>query len=265
MKKLFILLFASLLAGTVFSQSKVAYQVYRNGKITKQWQLAKIDSIRFSKVGIDGTEQQKYVTQVIYTSTGSEKLTLAEIDSVVLREPQEIPAEAVDLGLSVKWAAYNVGATASEDFGGMYGWADPTGENVSLDADEYPSATPPENISGTKYDIARAKWGGKWRLPTYDEISELVQLEWDWTTINGVEGVQFVAANGNKLFVPAAGVRFGTEIKGRGGYKQGYAWSGTLSTDSKSQSVALGFSMNAAGYVDANREAGLSVRPVISE
>lgn len=52
-------------------------------------------------------------------------------------------AEAVDLGLSVKWASWNIGASAPEEFGGRYGWADPTGEKQTTELDDYPSATPP--------------------------------------------------------------------------------------------------------------------------
>ena len=32
--------------------------------------------------------------------------------------------EAVDLGLSVKWAAYNVGANSPEECGGYYAWCE---------------------------------------------------------------------------------------------------------------------------------------------
>lgn len=31
------------------------------------------------------------------------------------------------------------------------------------------------NISGTKYDAARACWGGNWRMPTYQEVQELIK------------------------------------------------------------------------------------------
>ena len=86
-----------------------------------------------------------------------------------------IPTEnnPVDLGLSVKWAAYNVGASSPEEYGGLYGWADPTGEKKATNSSDSLSGTPPFNISGTQYDIARAKWGEKWRLPTQQELKEL--------------------------------------------------------------------------------------------
>lgn len=66
-------------------------------------------------------------------------------------------ADAVDLGLSVKWASHNLGASSPEEDGGLYGWGDPTGNRI----DKYvPAAIYDKNISGTKYDIARVHWGG---------------------------------------------------------------------------------------------------------
>lgn len=69
------------------------------------------------------------------------------------------PADVLDLGLSVKWASWDMGATKAGEKGGFYGWADPTGEKTSANEDEYPSANPPACISGTEYDIARVQWG----------------------------------------------------------------------------------------------------------
>ena len=55
-----------------------------------------------------------------------------------------IPTEnnPVDLGLSVKWAAYNVGASSPEEYGGLYGWADPTGEKKATNSNDSLSSTP---------------------------------------------------------------------------------------------------------------------------
>lgn len=112
-------------------------------------------------------------------------------------------AKAVDLGLSVKWASWNVGASAPEEFGGRYGWADPSGEKRTTELDDYPSATPPENICGTEYDIARAQWGDGWRLPSQAEFQELVDnCTWEWTEVNGVTGRRATAPNGNSVFFP---------------------------------------------------------------
>ena len=58
----------------------------------------------------------------------------------------------VDLGLSVKWATSYLGATAPQDYGNnIYNFAEASSDD----------------------DPAMKEWGGKWRLPTLDEVKEL--------------------------------------------------------------------------------------------
>lgn len=115
-------------------------------------------------------------------------------------------AEAIDLGLSVKWASWNMGATSPKIYSDSYIWGDSTGEMISAKF----TNSPPSNISGTEHDIAKARWGEQWRLPTDSEITELVnKCIWNWTTIDNIEGYQVTAENGNSIFMPA---------KSRGGY-----------------------------------------------
>jgi hypothetical protein len=171
--------------------------------------------------------------------------------------------DAIDLGLSVKWASCNVGAATPEGYGGYYGWADPTGTKTSKNLSDYPSANPPSNICGTEYDMARAKWGGNWRLPTQAEMQELVNsCTWTWTTQNGVNGMKVTGTNGNSIFLPAAGYRFGTDM-----YYVGSSadyWSGTLN-ERYATAYYLDFS-DYGGY-DVNfigdRNYGFPVRPVV--
>jgi hypothetical protein len=173
--------------------------------------------------------------------------------------------DAVDLGLSVKWASCNVGATKPEEYGGYYGWADPTGTKTSKNYNDYPSANPPSEISGTEYDIARAKWGGNWRLPTKVEVQELVDsCTWTWTTQNGVNGYKVARKNGNRnsIFLPAAGFRGGTGMYDVGTY--GYFWSGTLYECPADNAYNLLF-YNNGGHNVSNyyRVSGFTVRPVV--
>lgn len=146
--------------------------------------------------------------------------------------------ESIDLGLSVEWAATNLDASAPEDFGGYYGWADPTGQETTMDvldksrnwiSDLYGGPEPPSEISGSELDLVHAKLGNGWRLPTLDELEELTACQREWTKLNGVNGYEFTGKNGNKVFLPAGGARNGETIRYAG--TVGYYWTGTLGTD----------------------------------
>ena len=85
-------------------------------------------------------------------------------------------AEPVDLGLSVLWASHNIGARSSEQPGVYAAW--------------------------TSKKEAINMWGEDWRLPTQQEMTELMQnCQWTWTVINGMPGFQIVAVNGNNVVV----------------------------------------------------------------
>ena len=183
--------------------------------------------------------------------------------------------EAVDLGLSVKWATCNVGATSPEDYGGYYAWGETeekrgsTWDNYKywtdsdgdgyLNYDEYTHIG--DNISGTQYDVAHVKWGGGWRMPTLDEIQELVSsCTWEWGAYKGVNGIYVTGPNGNSIFLPAAG---GNRYKVG---SVGHYWSATL-TDYYGEHIAYAYSLFFSDddfYDDDNclRESGYSVRAV---
>lgn len=121
--------------------------------------------------------------------------------------------EYVDLGLSVKWATCNIGANSPEEYGDYYAWGE-TSTKHSYDKENYrwyregncelPGGL--SDISGSDFDVAHAKWGGKWRLPTLVEIKELTECcTSTHTTINGVEGRRITGPNGNSIFIPSGG------------------------------------------------------------
>lgn len=109
--------------------------------------------------------------------------------------------EYVDLGLSVKWATYNVGAMSPEDYGSYYWWFDAKSTAKS--------------------------WGDGWRLPTKEEFRELLRdCDWIWTKHNGVNGYEVKSKkNGNSLFFPATGYREGDILDEQSSF--GYYWSST--------------------------------------
>ena len=125
--------------------------------------------------------------------------------------------EYVDLGLSVKWATFNVGATSPEDYGDYFAWGETepkeeyTWENYKwcdgTDANmtKY-NATDGKTILELDDDAAYVNWGGKWRMPTEEEFTELREhCTWIWVEKNGINGYEITGSNGNSIFVPAAG------------------------------------------------------------
>ena len=131
----------------------------------------------------------------VTTNDGGKKATC----SVTVKSD---PYGAVDLGLSVKWASYNYGASSVTAKGGYYMWGDPNGTAQPLEF------TPPSvsSISGTQYDIVRQHWGGSWRIPTRSEINELYSnCSWSKTTVNGVSVLKVTGPNGAYIYLPFTG------------------------------------------------------------
>lgn len=165
----------------------------------------------------------------------------------------------VDLRLSVKWADHNVGASSESEVGGRYLWGDPTGTATSSTYSQ-PNLT---EISGTKYDIATVQWGSPWRLPTYNEIKELVDnTSYVWTSRNGTYGGLFTSKKtgytNKSIFIPYYGAYYSST-----GIKFGDIWTGTLSSHYNNYASKLDFSEEKAysGYT-TNVSYSKPIRPV---
>ena len=183
---------------------------------------------------------------------------------------QEItPGKEIDLGLpsGTIWAGWNVGATSPEEYGDYYAWGETTTK------EDYSEATYKywnkkyinigSNISGTKYDVARQKWGGSWRMPTKAEIDELTnKCKWTLCKYKGVSGYKVIGPNGNSIFLPAAGYRLGTSLRNDGIF--GYYWSATLYEDNRfySETWYLYTCQSYYRSIHYHRRFGHSVRPV---
>ena len=208
---------------------------------------------------------------------------VTELVDIILNGDEEEPAtgEAIDLGLSVKWASCNVGATAPEEYGGYYAWGETEEKsNYSWSTYKYCNGT---STSMTKYctnssygtvdnkttlepgdDVAHVKWGGSWRMPTIAEQRELLNnCTWQWTTLNGVYGYRVTGPNGNSIFLPAAGYRYGAEVGYQG--SEGYYWSSSLGSDLSYYAYYLFFFSSYYDWYNINRYIGLSVRPVCDD
>ena len=164
-----------------------------------------------------------------------------------VREPlQETVApmefDWVDLGLSVKWARYNLGASSQEDRGDYYAWGEvDTKPRYAWSTYSYWVVSSGESLQTIKFikynnsslrgvaadhktqldlsdDAARTKLGGTWRIPTQEEFKEMMsKCEREWTMINNVKGMKFTSTvSGHKdkwIFLPAAGFYDGVSLK----------------------------------------------------
>ena len=196
--------------------------------------------------------------------------------------PDSKKHKAVDLGLSVKWATCNVGASSPEEYGGYYAWGE-TEEKEYYDWSTYKycyiydahEIMTKYCTSGSFYgpadkktvldhedDVAHVKWGGSWRMPTYEEIGELLNnCTWTWTVQNGVNGYLVTSkSNGNSIFLPAAGSPWGETDDFSGSY--GYYWSASLGGFYSLDAYSLNFSSVGSVQGGKYRVAGFSVRPV---
>ncbi len=128
-------------------------------------------------------------------------------------DPTVSAGQVVDLGLTVYWASCNLGAEAPEEYGDYFAWGETkpkriyTEENYSYyDTSSYQYTDIGENIAGTPYDAATVNLGNDWRMPTRQEIKELIDnCTWEWTTISNINGYKITGKNGNSIFLPAAG------------------------------------------------------------
>ena len=184
------------------------------------------------------------------------------------------PDGAVDLALpsGVLWADKNIGATTSYEDGLYFSWGNITGHtgddgyDFGTSNDGPYASTPGAALTGNiptngTYDAARHNIGAPWRMPTVGEFQELNNnCDSEWTDEDGVAGRRFTSRiNGNSIFFPASGSRYGTSLDRRGAY--GRCWSSSL------HSSASGYFLNFSSTgvypaYNSNRFNGFSVRAV---
>jgi hypothetical protein len=198
--------------------------------------------------------------------------------------------EYIEMGLSVKWATCNVGATKPEEYGDYYAWGETEPKtDYSWSTYKYCNgsiSTLTKYCKNSRYgnngftdtkttldpddDVAHVKWVGSWRLPTKKEQDELLNsCTWTWynsgnTEFNGVAGYKVTSKvsgyTDRSIFLPAAGYRDVTYLIGVGSYS--YYWSSSLNTGYPNNACCVDFG-SGYHYTDSNvRVIGLSVRPV---
>lgn len=202
---------------------------------------------------------------------------------------------AVDLGLSVKWADMNVGALEAYEPGDYYAWGEtktyyldyPTGRYsdnyIGYDWHFYFDNPSGDGVSFVKYykdggktvldpddDVVRVNCGGNWRMPTVDEMRELISddnCSWTLSNVNGMVGyVVRSRINGNEIFLPAGGACcWGRSMVSHKSADGIYYWTQTLCDDYDTAGWCLSKRENGPPYVYGwLRDCGCMVRGVLS-
>ena len=208
-------------------------------------------------------------------------------DSIIDNDGMLNGHACVDLGLpsDLLWATCNIGADTIEELGDYFAWGETTPKEL-YDWKSYKYGRfIHERYELNKYctdsvygldgfvdhlalleledDVARACWGGSWRMPTIEEWEELYEhTSNDWTIQNGVNGWRFIASNGNSLFLPAAGYWWDGEFNCA---DLGVYWSSSLNPDYPNRAWSFHFGVyngHLCGSSDRNR--GQTVRAVCS-
>ena len=200
-------------------------------------------------------------------------------------------AEKVDMGIKTSdgktlyWSTRNLCKSgfvnSPEDYGDYYAWGETEPkENYSWSTYKFGkgSAGPfskyntisshgsidNKTVLEPEDDVASVKLGGKWRMPTDAEWTELrTKCTWTWTTNyngTGVRGRIVTASNGNSIFLPAAGTRLETDLNDVG--SRGLYWSSSLNAGYPNRAWGVDFGSDYVGRYDSSRCLGQSVRPV---
>ena len=120
------------------------------------------------------------------------------------------------------------------------------------------------DIAGTQYDVAHVQWGGKWQMPSYEQLYELASFDYTWQKVAEVNdkevyGALYIGPSGGSIILPAGGFRnYNIEY-----YDLcGLYWSSTQNSSYSESAHVLYISYYRDGAVSHEREDGLSVRPV---
>lgn len=125
-----------------------------------------------------------------------------EEERIISQKRKNAIPEAVDLGLSVKWASFNLGAYKPSDIGDRFSWTDDLSTAYTKDGNINVNAI--GDISGIiEFDSATKLLGNKWRMPTDKECIELIEsCSWETRVIDNIEGRLITGPNGNSIFLP---------------------------------------------------------------
>lgn len=224
---------------------------------------------------------------------------LSKVESVAF---DDTPTEFtyVDLGLpsGTLWATFNIGAEEPEDYGYYFAWGETqpkdrytlktyrwmtegndsweyinkyTIADGQTDGIWYNSGVvfvgDGKRVLETEDDAATVNWGEKWQMPSQEQAKELTQnTTVEWTTLGDVVGLKVTSnANGNSIFLPAAGYRYSTDTNSL--IEAVYYWTCSNAGNGKAHEIYIrnaNFNnyWSSAWNYSGNIYEGLPVRPV---
>lgn len=212
--------------------------------------------------------QKNFFITLIMMGTFTATLTSCDDDEEYDDKTFNKVAKAVDLGLSVKWASWNVGTENPEGKGNLYAWGELEPKiDYSLSTYKfYDSGYTKYGRIDNKYhlekedDVAQYLWGGGWRIPTFDELRELTEkCEFVLTELNGVNVIKAIGPNSSYIYFPYPGNYTGKSL-----YFEDFVgsyWSRDLQSDSYAKDLDFFRSGNPSLNGDS-RYHGQSIRPV---
>ena len=245
---------------------------------TIRWSSSDVNTVNLdgSKGTSKGTVEAVANGTATITGLAANGMTVT-ITVKVGKDPEYPVADAVDMGLSVKWASWNLGASKQEEPGEFFAWGETAPyyekgyalsnnpvwkagksagyewESYSLCDGDYDLLNKYNNASyygkvdnltvlEAGDDAATAAWGGSWHMPTYEQFQELLSpnlCDWVWTSVGGVNGYIVTSKKtGNAIFLPAAGRRMELDLDVT--TVDGFYWTSSL-TDYSCDSYALHF------------------------
>ena len=252
-----------------------------------------------------GYTMELWTDELVETVSSEASVTVRRAAWGVLKglgttSPSIFIPEAIDLGLpsGLKWASFNLGASAAEEYGDHYAWGETEPYYSSMDPitwiegkesgyywpsyrwcmGDYNTLTKYCNDSSRGYngftdtktvldpedDAAQVNLGGSWRMPTDAEWNELLEnCTWTWTTQNGENGRLVTGSNGNSIFLPAAGLRSNANLFIAGSF--GYYWSSSLGAGDQNNAKSVYLGSGDVGRDFGCRSYGLSIRPVYGD
>lgn len=202
---------------------------------------------------------------------------------------------AVDLGLSVYWAKYNIGTTDDLAIGDYFAWGETTKRTNNYDWDKYSftnyiskkvglitikerklskyttnssySDSSPDNnkVLDPEDDAAHVQWGGYWRMPTHQDFVDLLNTSHSTQMKKYPYYITFTN-NSNSIIIRCAGFKDGTGQKFPN--ISGYYWSSSLDTDDNDQAYCLtitGSNLVLSANTKDDRRYGYTIRPVIDK